>query len=242
MVTLSQHVRSTSKFLPIALIRNADNETELPWNVLIFKWYKSYFLPYKYTSLQHNQTICRSSSDNQVKHMHNKIVALEWLTEQRVIVLHCACTRITPVQYKNTLTPDKVVRDSRNLVYKLKPEDQRSYNTHLTARLGWERNVVLFHNFKHVYSPRAWAYNHLFPSFCTRSRTTIFTCIKHQTRGRQPPGDKSFMSTRSPYHFAYLLQVSKKSLWSLILYIQATLFISKSRGPDKILRVISSLR
>ena len=27
--------------------------------------------------------------------------------------------------------------------------------------LGRERNFALFHNFKHVYSPRAWAYNHL---------------------------------------------------------------------------------
>ena len=27
------------------------------------------------------------------------------------------------------------------------------------------------------------------------------------------------MSTERPYHFTHLLQVSKKSLWSLILYI-----------------------
>ena len=37
-------------------------------------------------------------------------------------------------------------------------------------------------------------------------------------RGRQPPGDKILMSTERPYHFTHLLQVSKKSLWSLILY------------------------
>ena len=34
-----------------------------------------------------------------------------------------------------------------------------------------------------------------------------------------PPGDKILMSTERPYHFTHLLQVSKKSLWSLILYI-----------------------
>ena len=37
-------------------------------------------------------------------------------------------------------------------------------------------------------------------------------------RGRQPPADKIFMSTERPYHFTHLLQVSKKSLLSLILY------------------------
>ena len=31
-------------------------------------------------------------------------------------------------------------------------------------------------------------------------------------------GDKILMSTERPYHFTHLLQISKKSLWSLILY------------------------
>ena len=31
-------------------------------------------------------------------------------------------------------------------------------------------------------------------------------------------GDKILMSKERPYHFTHLLQVSKKSLWSLILY------------------------
>ena len=44
------------------------------------------------------------------------------------------------------------------------------------------------------------------------------TCIWPKGRGRQPPGDKNLMSTERPYHFTHLLQVSKKSLWSLILY------------------------
>ena len=37
-------------------------------------------------------------------------------------------------------------------------------------------------------------------------------------RGRQSPGDKMLMWPERPYHFTRLLQVSKKSLWSLILY------------------------
>ena len=31
-------------------------------------------------------------------------------------------------------------------------------------------------------------------------------------------GDKILMPTERPYHFTHLLQISKKSLWSLILY------------------------
>ena len=38
-------------------------------------------------------------------------------------------------------------------------------------------------------------------------------------RGRQPPWDKVLMSTEMSRHFIHLLQVSKKCLWSLILYI-----------------------
>ena len=51
---------------------------------------------------------------------------------------------------------------------------------------------------------------------------TIFFMISYHViapgRGRQPPGDKILMSTERPYHFTQLLQVSQKSLWSLILY------------------------
>ena len=36
-------------------------------------------------------------------------------------------------------------------------------------------------------------------------------------RGRQPIGDKNFTTTESPNHFAHLLQVFKKMLWSPIL-------------------------
>ena len=35
---------------------------------------------------------------------------------------------------------------------------------------------------------------------------------------RQPPGDKVLISTEMSCHFIHLLQVSKKCLWSLILY------------------------
>ena len=38
-------------------------------------------------------------------------------------------------------------------------------------------------------------------------------------RGRQPIGAKCLMSTGRPHHFGHLLQVSKKSLQPLILYL-----------------------
>ena len=38
-------------------------------------------------------------------------------------------------------------------------------------------------------------------------------------QGQTTPGDKILMSTETSCHFHHLLQVSKKSLWSLILYI-----------------------
>ena len=38
-------------------------------------------------------------------------------------------------------------------------------------------------------------------------------------QGQTTPGDKILMSTETFCHFSHLLQVSKKSLWSLILYI-----------------------
>ena len=41
-----------------------------------------------------------SSSDKQVKHIRNKIETPEIRTEQRIVVLYCACTGITHVQYK----------------------------------------------------------------------------------------------------------------------------------------------
>ena len=37
-------------------------------------------------------------------------------------------------------------------------------------------------------------------------------------QGQTTPGDKILMSTETSCHFGHLLQVSKKSLWSLILY------------------------
>ena len=38
-------------------------------------------------------------------------------------------------------------------------------------------------------------------------------------KGRQPPGDKILMPSERAYHFTHFLQVSRKSLWSLSLYI-----------------------
>ena len=65
-------------------------------------------------------------------------------------------------------------------------------------------------------------------SFVTRFKKMSLKCdfmhffhdlIHVYGRGRQPPGDNILMSTERLYHFTHLLQVSKKSLWSLILYI-----------------------
>ena len=43
-------------------------------------------------------------------------------------------------------------------------------------------------------------------------------CILATGQGQTIPGDKILMSTETSCHFGHLLQVSKKSLWSLILY------------------------
>ena len=44
----------------------------------------------------------------------------------------------------------------------------------------------------------------------------FYTCIKPRGRGWQPLGDEILISTGTSCHFGHLLQVSKKSLWSLI--------------------------
>ena len=50
----------------------------------------------------------------------------------------------------------------------------------------------------------------------------FFMCFCHTYiapgRGRQPIGDKNFMTTERPFLFAHMLQVSKRSLRNLILY------------------------
>ena len=57
----------------------------------------------------------------------------------------------------------------------------------------------------------------------------------YRDRGRQPFVNKILMSTERPCHFAHLLQVSKKYLWSLNLYIFLPVFIhvySPGTGAD----------
>ena len=102
--------------------------------------------------------------------------------------------------------------------------------------------TIFFHDFIHVYSPGAGADSPQGTKFWCQQKCLItsFICSKFQKnifevwfytffswfntyiyplgRGRQPPGDKILMSTERPYHFTHLLQVSKKSLWNLILY------------------------
>ena len=49
---------------------------------------------------------------------------------------------------------------------------------------------------------------------------TFFSCFMYIAlgRGRQSTGDKILMTTEGPFLFAHMLQVSKWSLWNLILY------------------------
>ena len=99
-----------------------------------------------------------------------------------------------------------------------------------------------FHDCIHVYSPRAGADNPLGTKFwCQQEHlVTSVICYKFQNnlfevwfytfvfkilymfiaqgRDRQPSGDKVLMSTEMSFHFIHLLQVSKKCIWSLILY------------------------
>ena len=107
----------------------------------------------------------------------------------------------------------------------------------------WSLILYIFFNvFMHVYSPRPWADNPLVTKFWHHQKAQItlticckftnglwililytffklfYTCIKPRGKGRQTPGVKILTSTESPYHFDHLLQVSKISLWILILY------------------------
>ena len=72
----------------------------------------------------------------QVKHMH-KIVTFDWHMEQRVIVLHCACIGITPLQYEKLHNLRKSgPRLSRNLVYKLKKEFRDTFTWRTSLKRG----------------------------------------------------------------------------------------------------------
>ena len=75
------------------------------------------------------------------------------------------------------------------------------------------RNVLSFHSFDASFK------NMPLKSDFIQFVLWFNTCIQPRGRGRQTPGDKIWMSTERHYHFTHLLQVSKKSLWSLILYI-----------------------
>ena len=100
--------------------------------------------------------------------------------------------------------------------------------------------TILFHDFIHVYSPRAGADSPQGQSFDVNRKklVTLIICCKFKKKmslksgfiyllswfnivlgqWQIAPGVKVLMSTERPYHFTHLLQVSKKSLWSLILY------------------------
>ena len=56
-------------------------------------------------------------------------------------------------------------------------------------------------------------------------------------RGRQPIGDKKFMTTERPFLFAHMLQVSKWSLQNLILYTFLTIlhmYIAPRQGQKSL--------
>ena len=107
-----------------------------------------------------------------------------------------------------------------------------------TMSLKYDFKHIL-NDFIHVYSPRARTDNPLGTkvwcqqkflitlSICCQFKKNLlevwfFMCFFHMYmapgRGRQPIGDKNFMTTERPFLFAHMLQVSKWSLWNLILY------------------------
>ena len=119
--------------------------------------------------------------------------------------------------------------------------------------------IHFFNDFIHVNSFRARAKNPLGTNFWSKESPyhfdhllqvsnksllililyTFFNVFPHvyspRSRGRQPFMAKILMSTERPCHFAHLLQVSKKYLWSLILYIFLPVFIhaySPRAGAD----------
>ena len=103
--------------------------------------------------------------------------------------------------------------------------------------------IHLFNEFIHVYSPAARTENPLGTNFWCQQKALITStiCCKFQTnlfefwfyihflmffhkyitpgQGQTTICGQNSMSTERPCHFAHLLQVSKKYLWSLILYM-----------------------
>ena len=101
--------------------------------------------------------------------------------------------------------------------------------------------IHIFNDFIYVYSPKAKADNLLGTNFwCQQTALiTLPICCRFKKicfevrfyihffqvspyvalgRGRQSIGDKILMTTDRPFLFAHMLQVSKWSLWNLILY------------------------
>ena len=123
--------------------------------------------------------------------------------------------------------------------------------------------IHIFNNFIHVYSPGKRAKKTLGTNFWCQQKALITStiCCKFQTnlfeawfftiffffvcffhiyiapgRGRQPIGDKNFMTTERPFLFAHMLQVSKWSLRNLILYtflIILYMYIAPGKGQKK---------
>ena len=111
-----------------------------------------------------------------------------------------------------------------------------------TISLKYDFKHIL-NDFIHVYSPRAGTDNPLgtkfwcqqkflitLPICCQFKKKSLWSQIFYRFfmfffhmyiapgRGRQPNGDKKFMTTERPFLFVHMLQVSKWSLRNLILY------------------------
>ena len=60
----------------------------------------------------------------------------------------------------------------------------------------------------------------------------FFSCVYSPGAGLTTPWDNIFMSTGTSFHFGNLWQVSKKSLWSVILYTSFSWFYTWDRGKQ----------
>ena len=88
-------------------------------------------------------------------------------------------------------SPDMLIQKLQEDIRPSPPNDLKTRGPVVLLTLTWHL-LYIFNTFIHVYSPRAGADN--------------------------PPWGQMLMSTKSPYHFAHLLQVLKQSLWSLIFF------------------------
>ena len=124
-----------------------------------------------------------------------------------------------------------------------------------TISLKYDFKHILY-DFIHVYSPRAGRDNPLGTNFdvnrnslslcpfvaslkkisCKSDFLPFFMCFFHMYiapgRGRQPIGNKNFMTTERPFLFANMMQVSKWSLQNLLYTFFLILYIALGQGQE----------